>query len=49
MIMVVLFRGILAKAMVGPGEVLADHGRRSRICAAVYAGALAANLASMSC
>ena len=45
MIMVVLFAGILAKAMVGPGEVLLTMAGEHKICAAVYATALAANLA----
>ena len=45
MIMVVLFAGILAKAMIGPGEVLLTMAGEHRICAAIYAVALAANLA----
>ncbi|WP_394691740.1 lipopolysaccharide biosynthesis protein [Hoeflea sp.] len=44
MIMVVLFCGILAKAMVGPGEVLLTMAGEQKICAAIYALALAANL-----
>jgi hypothetical protein len=49
MIMAVLFCGILAKAMVGPGEVLADHGRRTKDLRCDLCLALAANLASTSC
>jgi O-antigen/teichoic acid export membrane protein len=45
MIMVILFVGIIAKAMIGPGEVLLTMAGELRICATVYAGALAANLA----
>ncbi|MDP3526489.1 MAG: polysaccharide biosynthesis C-terminal domain-containing protein, partial [Hoeflea sp.] len=45
MIMVVLFAGILAKAMVGPGEVVLTMTGEHKICAAIYAAALAANLA----
>ncbi|OCW58300.1 lipopolysaccharide biosynthesis protein [Hoeflea olei] len=45
MVMVVLFAGILAKAMVGPGEVLLTMAGEHKICAAIYATALAANLA----
>jgi O-antigen/teichoic acid export membrane protein len=44
MIMAVLFCGILAKAMVGPGEVLLTMAGEQKICAAVYGLALAANL-----
>lgn len=44
MIMVVLFCGILAKAMVGPGEVLLTMAGEQKICAAIYGLALAANL-----
>lgn len=44
MIMVVLFAGILAKAMVGPGEVLLTMSGEHKICAVIYAVALAANL-----
>ncbi|WP_052161297.1 lipopolysaccharide biosynthesis protein [Hoeflea sp. BAL378] len=45
MIMVVLFAGIIAKAMVGPGEVLLTMAGEHKICAGIYATALAANLA----
>jgi len=44
MIMVVLFAGIIAKAMIGPGEVLLTMAGEHKICAAIYATALAANL-----
>lgn len=43
-VMVVLFTGILAKAMIGPGEVLLTMAGEQKICAAIYAFALAANL-----
>ncbi|MEQ8481189.1 MAG: lipopolysaccharide biosynthesis protein [Hoeflea sp.] len=43
-VMVVLFVGILAKAMIGPGEVLLTMAGEQKICAAIYAFALAANL-----
>ncbi|MDF1608026.1 lipopolysaccharide biosynthesis protein [Hoeflea sp. YIM 152468] len=44
LIMVVLFAGIIAKAMIGPGEVLLTMAGELRICAMIYAMALAANL-----
>ncbi len=44
MIMMVLFCGIIAKAMVGPGEVLLTMAGEHKICAAIYAIALVANL-----
>ncbi|AKI03262.1 membrane protein involved in the export of O-antigen and teichoic acid [Hoeflea sp. IMCC20628] len=44
MIMVVLFCGIIAKAMIGPGEVLLTMAGEHKICAAIYAIALTANL-----
>lgn len=44
LIMVVLFTGIIAKAMVGPGEVLLTMAGELKICAMIYATALAANL-----
>jgi len=44
MIMVVLFAGIIAKAMIGPGEVLLTMSGEHKICAVIYALALAANL-----
>lgn len=43
-VMVVLFAGILAKSMIGPGEVLLTMAGEQKICAAIYAFALAANL-----
>ena len=45
LVMVILFAGIIAKAMIGPGEVLLTMAGELKICAAIYAGALAANLA----
>ncbi len=44
MVMVVLFAGIIAKAMVGPGEVLLTMAGEQKVCAAIYGFALAANL-----
>jgi len=44
MIMIVLFCGIIAKAMIGPGEVLLTMAGEHKICAAIYAVALTANL-----
>lgn len=44
MIMVILFAGIIAKAMIGPGEVLLTMAGKLKICATIYAIALAANL-----
>ena len=44
MIMVVLFGGIIAKAMIGPGEVLLTMSGEHKICAVIYGVALAANL-----
>lgn len=43
-VMVVLFAGILAKSMIGPGEVLLTMAGEQKICAAIYAFALGANL-----
>lgn len=43
-IMIVLFAGILIKAMIGPGEVLLMMAGEHKICALIYALALAANL-----
>lgn len=43
-VMAVLLAGILAKALVGPGEVLLLMAGRQRLCAQLYAVALAANL-----
>lgn len=44
-IMIILFAGIMAKAMIGPGEVLLTMAGEQTICAAVYAAALSVNIA----
>ncbi|WP_417413068.1 lipopolysaccharide biosynthesis protein [Hoeflea sp.] len=44
LIMVILFAGIIAKAMIGPGEALLTMAGKLKICATVYAIALAGNL-----
>ena len=44
-LMFILFSGILAKALVGPGEVLLTMSGEQRLCVLVYAVALAANIA----
>ncbi|MFC3072233.1 lipopolysaccharide biosynthesis protein [Shinella pollutisoli] len=44
-LMAILFAGILAKALVGPGEVLLVMSGEQALCAFVYAAALAANIA----
>lgn len=44
-LMFILFAGILAKALVGPGEVLLTMSGEQRLCVVVYAVALAANIA----
>ncbi|MBB5044821.1 lipopolysaccharide biosynthesis protein [Shinella fusca] len=44
-LMFILFSGILAKALVGPGEVLLTMSGEQRLCVVVYAVALAANIA----
>ncbi|MCZ4289895.1 lipopolysaccharide biosynthesis protein [Hoeflea alexandrii] len=44
LLMVILFAGIIAKAMIGPGEVLLTMAGELKICATIYAGALVANL-----
>lgn len=44
-LMFILFAGILAKALVGPGEVLLTMSGEQRLCVMVYAVALAANIA----
>lgn len=44
MIMVLLFAGIITKAMIGPGEVLLTMAGKLKVCATIYAFALAANL-----
>ncbi|PWV98047.1 O-antigen/teichoic acid export membrane protein [Hoeflea marina] len=43
-VMIILLAGIIAKATVGPGEVLLTMVGEQKICAAIYAGALAANI-----
>ena len=43
-IMALLFVGIIAKASVGPGEVLLTMADQQRICVLVYSGALAVNI-----
>lgn len=43
-LMFILFSGILAKAMVGPGEVLLTMAGRQKLCVFLYAGALGANI-----
>lgn len=44
-LMAILFAGILAKALVGPGEVLLTMSGEQTLCVFVYAAALAANIA----
>lgn len=44
-LMAVLFMGYLAKASVGPGEVLLTMAGRQRICAVLYAFTIVANIA----
>jgi O-antigen/teichoic acid export membrane protein len=43
-LMIVLFSGILAKASVGPGEVLLNMAGWQKLCVALYATVLAANI-----
>ncbi len=43
--MFVLFAGILAKAVVGPGEVLLNMSGHQKLCVSLYAAILAANVA----
>ncbi|WP_280950073.1 lipopolysaccharide biosynthesis protein [Rhizobium sp. LC145] len=43
-LMAILFAGILAKAMVGPGEVLLSMADRQKLCVALYAAILAINI-----
>lgn len=43
-LMFILFAGILAKALVGPGEVLLTMSGEQTLCVIVYAVALAANI-----
>ncbi|HEV7248289.1 MAG TPA: lipopolysaccharide biosynthesis protein [Shinella sp.] len=44
-LMFILFVGIVAKALVGPGEVLLTMSGEQKLCVAVYAVALTANIA----
>jgi O-antigen/teichoic acid export membrane protein len=44
-LMLVLLAGILAKATVGPGEVLLNMAGRQRLCVTLYAVVLCANIA----
>ncbi|MBT9373155.1 lipopolysaccharide biosynthesis protein [Rhizobium sp. CSW-27] len=44
-LMLVLFAGILAKASIGPGEVLLNMAGRQSLCVALYAGILSVNVA----
>ncbi|WP_247217625.1 lipopolysaccharide biosynthesis protein [Shinella oryzae] len=43
-LMFILFSGIMAKALVGPGEVLLTMSGEQKLCVMVYAAALAANI-----
>lgn len=43
-LMFILFAGILAKALIGPGEVLLTMAGQQKLCVVVYAVALAANI-----
>lgn len=44
-VMIILFFGILAKSLIGPGEILLTMAGKQKVCMIVYAGALAANIA----
>ncbi|WP_034857333.1 lipopolysaccharide biosynthesis protein [Sinorhizobium sojae] len=44
-LMAILLAGILAKAFVGPAETLLTMAGRQKLCVALYAGALGANIA----
>ncbi|MFN3833150.1 MAG: lipopolysaccharide biosynthesis protein [Allorhizobium sp.] len=44
MLMVILFAGNMAKALVGPAEMLLTMAGRQQLCVAVYAAALAGNI-----
>jgi O-antigen/teichoic acid export membrane protein len=44
-LMVILFAGILAKASVGPGEILLNMAGRQRLCVILYAVILSASIA----
>ncbi len=43
-LMVILFAGNMAKALVGPAEMLLTMAGRQQLCVAVYAVALACNI-----
>jgi O-antigen/teichoic acid export membrane protein len=43
-VMVILFFGIMTKALVGPGEVLLTMSGHQLLCVKLYVGALAANI-----
>ena len=43
--MMILLAGILAKAMVGPAEVLLTMAGHQKVCAAIYGFALSINIA----
>ncbi len=43
-LMAILFAGIMAKALVGPGEVLLTMAGKQTLCVFLYAGALTANI-----
>jgi len=43
-LMAILFAGIMAKALVGPAEAFLTMAGRQKLCVALYAGALVANL-----
>lgn len=43
-LMAILYAGIMAKALVGPGEALLTMADQQAICVAVYAGAFAVNI-----
>jgi O-antigen/teichoic acid export membrane protein len=44
-LMAILFAGILAKSLVGPGEVLLSMTGRQNLCVLVYAATLLASIA----
>lgn len=43
-LMVILFAGILTKASIGPGEILLTMAGKQKLCVALYAVTLAANI-----
>lgn len=43
-LMVILFAGVLTKALIGPGEVLLTMAGRQNLCVALYVVALVANI-----